>query len=81
MGVVEHISDRVAVMYLGKVVELSERLEMFRAPEHPYTQALMSAIPVRNPDIRRKRIILRGELAVVYSAVLIFFFLKKKKKS
>jgi len=62
MGVVEHISDRVAVMYLGRIVEVADRREMFRNPEHPYSQALMSAIPVPNPELRRKRVILRGDV-------------------
>jgi oligopeptide/dipeptide ABC transporter ATP-binding protein len=62
MGVVEHISDRVAVMYLGKVVEVADRTGMFSAPQHPYTQALMSAIPVPQPGLKRQRIILLGDV-------------------
>ncbi|MBA2254198.1 MAG: dipeptide ABC transporter ATP-binding protein [Chloroflexi bacterium] len=62
MGVVEHISDRVAVMYLGRVAEQSTRETMYRDPRHPYTQALMSAIPIADPEMRRKRVILRGDV-------------------
>ena len=62
MGVVEHISDRVAVMYLGRIAELTERRALFRHQEHPYTDALMSAIPVPDPELRRKRVILKGDV-------------------
>jgi oligopeptide/dipeptide ABC transporter ATP-binding protein len=62
MGVVEHISDRVAVMYLGRIAEVAERTDLFRKQEHPYTAALMSAIPVPDPEIRRKRVILTGDV-------------------
>jgi peptide/nickel transport system ATP-binding protein/oligopeptide transport system ATP-binding protein len=62
MAVVEHISDRVAVMYLGRVVEGASRETVYRDPRHPYTRALMSAIPTPDPDARRQRIILRGDV-------------------
>ncbi|ALF11099.1 MULTISPECIES: ABC transporter ATP-binding protein [Bacillales] len=62
LSVVKHISDRVGVMYLGKLVEIAHTSELFERPSHPYTQALLSARPVINKEERRERIVLEGEL-------------------
>lgn len=64
LSVVRHVADRIAVMYLGRIVELSDRDELYTAPKHPYTRALLSAVPIPDPKIERKRqrVILSGDL-------------------
>ncbi len=62
LSVVEHVSDRVCVMYLGRVVEIAETEELFHHPLHPYTEALLSAIPISDPAVKRQRIMLPGEI-------------------
>ena len=62
LAIVEHLTHRVAVMYLGKIVELADRETLFSAPHHPYTRALLSAVPVPDPSIKRERVMLKGDV-------------------
>lgn len=62
LGVVRHISDRIIVMYLGKIVEVADKKSLFENPQHPYTKALLSAIPVTHPKHKRERILLKGDI-------------------
>lgn len=62
LSVIKHVSDKIAVMYLGKIVEMAPALSIYNAPRHPYTRALLSAVPIPDPEKREHRIVLKGEI-------------------